>query len=198
MRSWSSLCLFGVVFDFHLCLIFMISELMLVSEFSGPLFDLARPDFCFMLQFCLWKNIWTCQHIHRGNTLAIRCLQCDFYFFHRLWHVEGASVVLVVVFFFFCVCVSVGMHACMLNVQNTCRHLSRQYFLRFSCKKKKSALHEFAGKKAKMFIVWTSYQKAWHIPLGKKSKVSQLSNIFCTELLHLTELYLWLYEFGLA
>ena len=138
----------------------------------------------------------------RGNTLAIRCLHCDFYFFHRLWHVEGASVVLVFVcvcvYLCVCLCVSVGMHACMLNVQNTCRHLSRQYSLRFSCQKKKSAPHEFAGKEAKIFTVWTSYQKAWHIPLEKKSKVSQLSNIFCNELLHLTELYLWLYQFGLA
>jgi hypothetical protein len=134
----------------------------------------------------------------RGNTLAIRCLHCDFYFFHRLWHVKGASVLLVFVCFVCVVCVCICRYACMLNVQNTCRHLSRQYFLRFSCKRKKSALHEFAGKKAKIFIVWTSYQKAWHIPLGKKSEVSQHSNIFCTELLHWTELYLWLYECGLA
>ena len=183
---------------------FMISELMLVSEFSGPLFDLARIAFCFMLQLCLWKNIWTCQQIHTRKYVSDSMLTLRFLFLSSSMTCgrgkRGACVCVCVCFFCLYVCVwylSVCMHVCGMYkilvdtlVDNT------------SCAspatKKKSALHEVAGKKAKMFIVWTSYQKAWHIPLGKKSKVSQLSNIFCTELLHLTELYLWLYEFGLA
>jgi hypothetical protein len=146
---------------------------MLVSEFSGPLFDLARPDFCFMLQFCLWKNIWTCQHIHTREYVSNSMLTMRFLFLSSSMTCgRGKRGVCVFVVVCVCVCVylSVCMHVCWMYkilvdtlVANTsCASAAKkksQLYTNSQGRKEKYLLCELLTRKLGIFL-WQKNQKS--------------------------------------